>query len=211
MIRYYLMQSIANTVFNRQKISTASNSIEKRPTPYLTLNDILSQPLKIYKYKTNSGLCSSPPTQLEKRVLFSAPEKVFIESRSPKPSTAPNIANLDSGIQMRRLHGRDKNEQNANKRYTKKVKELPAYNVSDGFSELFSPYTPFRDSFLIIRKSELSMYRIRFEKKRESKSELRKYSPHGPLSFWNNCPTAKSPDRKREKKVPLKEAIRDKD
>ena len=210
------MQSGLSSTHNGQKVIgihviNTSLGESRPPSRYLTLNDILSQPAAISRHRARSKIYTGLTSKIEKRILTADPHRMLHEAVSPNPTTTKSIIHLENGIRLRKMLTTSKHGYGRVKKDRNRGKEAQTLLQSDGFAEFFSPYTPFRDSFLIIRKSELAMTRDKYQRKLETSPVSCTHARYKPLRMQESSPTAQPRPTKKSQLVPLKVAIRDKD
>lgn len=207
------MQFGFNSSYNGHKLSELTGNLSindsRPPSRYMTLNDILSQHGTNLNIKGKSRLHTGLGPHIQKRVLTADPCKIYHGETSPQQE-------INNSIYLDKISNL-KNFQVLNRQGYRKTKKNPikfkdtSVPHTEGIAEFFSPYTPFRDSFLIIRKSELGMYNEKHHRRQETSPKILKRNRFKPLSLRETLQTSKKFPLKKLAKVSLREAVRDKD
>lgn len=219
------MQSLPSSTRNSLKLSsnmTLSSTIceSNVPTSQLTFADPGVQALKNEKNYYKSRIRTGLTPRIERRGMISDCISIEIDGTSPRTSIPSkdyrsHTGLLNEGIHIRKLSVNFKNETGEKlKKYIQKVKEKETRNsvgCNDVMSEILDPNTPFRDSFLIVQKSKISIFEFHSRSKRECKTSLKKVPAQSdvPVSAFTTQIHRKNPQK--IEKASIRDAIRDKD
>ena len=186
------------------------------PTNQLTFNEIPSQTTRIEKTNFKSRIRTGLTPRIERRGQSSEIQQ--FENEIPQTSIPfkdykSHTGLLDQGIHIRKLTIKLKKETGDNlKKFMQRHKDNHnSIGSTDGVSEIQDPHTPFRDSFLIIQKSKLSIFEMQAKNKRECRTSLRKTEGKERVSCEYFNPQVKKNNPKKVEKVSVKDAIRDKE
>ena len=190
------------------------------PTNQLTFNDTQTIAIKpeknVYKSRIRTGLTP----RIERRGFISEYMSSDRDGTSPRTSIPSkdyksHTGLLNEGIHIRKLSVSFKNDTGDKlKKLIQRSKEKEGKNSvgsAEALNEVLDPQTPFRDSFLIVQKSKISIFELQSRNKRECKTSLKKTEGQSEGIVGNFTPQIKRKNPQKIEKVSVKDAIRDKD
>lgn len=174
------------------------------------LSQILVNPMRVHRIATCSGISPRVTPRTNNKKL-SREKKISRRMLiSPQPSTKIDIRQVEKGIQIRRLHG--KREVSSNTRGSPDKERLTNSISRNNHKDFYNRCMPYRDSFLIIQKSQMSIYQIRNRQKRDSTSGTSSIETHiESYSMRKNTPVIRTRTPKKIEKAALKDAVKDKE
>ncbi|OMJ95251.1 hypothetical protein SteCoe_1466 [Stentor coeruleus] len=213
------MSNSARNSFKLHPSMTMSSTIceSNINTNQLVFNETLVGPSRNEKFSYRSRIRTGLTPRIERRGQSSDYQACEIEISSPR-TTIPykdyksHTGLLDLGMHIRKLSVSLKNETGDKlNKFLKHKEGKNSWNSKEGFTELLDPHTPFRDSFLIIQKSKISIFEMQARQKRECKTSLKRSEVIADAPIVNEIPKIKRKNPQKVEKIHVKDAIRDKD
>ncbi|OMJ89940.1 hypothetical protein SteCoe_7833 [Stentor coeruleus] len=214
------MEFVSNSTRNSFKLypnsTLNSNFCELNVTTnQLVFNENTVIPSKNEKYYYKSRIRTGLTPRIERRGLSVESQSGDNEAISPRTSIPckdykSHTGLLDQGIHIRKINTTLKNETGEklkNYLYKKQKEDKNILTNKEILTELPNQTIPFRDSFLIIQKSKISIFELQARRKRKCRSSLKRVD----APIITEIPKIHRKNLQKVEKVLVKDAIRDKE